>query len=481
MQAAPSSFTAHHLFCILLTSALVATSAQPEFTPKQATSTDVIIIGAGMSGLAAASSLKKKGVNVIVLEARNRVGGRTYSISSSANGISFYADLGASWVHGISGNPLIPVAKAANVALQSKVFDDDNSQTYYADGKEVPDATDAEYEDLFGEFEDYLDALKEEDYDEDDPGLQSAVNGFIKEQGLTGELLRVFKYQLNTRIQHEYGGAISDLSLFLDGDEELPGGDKLVLGGYQNIPEYLRKGIDVRLSHQVTEINYSAAPSGSVTVKATAGGKSLSFSAPRVIVTLPIGVLKANVVKFTPALPAVNRGAIAAMGSGLLNKCILVFDKVFWDSKINNIDRIYATGDGAWEETLSLVPAAGLPVLYAFNAATYAEALEKKSDAATVAEAMAALRKIWPGAPDPTTYYVTRWKSDPFARGSYSYTTPKMEYEEVHTNVGKPVGGNRVRFAGEHTSVKYPATAHGAYLSGTSTACAILKELGKSC
>ena len=430
----------------------------------------MIIIGAGMSGIAAASTLKKKGVSVIVLEARDRIGGRTYSVPSTAAGKSFFADLGASWIHGITGNPLNALAKAANVAVQSKVYDYENSQTYYDNGKEVSDATEDKFADLWDTFEDYLDDARDENEDGEDPGIQSVINDFIKDEGLSGDALRFFQYQVNVNIEHEYAAPISDLSLYADEDNELPGGDKLITGGFGNIVEYLAKGIDVRLKTQVTEIDYSDETSVVVT---TAGGGS--FSADKVIVTLPIGVLKADVVKFNPPLPDTNQEAIDAMGAGLLNKCIMIFDKVFWDSKINIIDRVSASGNGAWGETLSLVPATGLPVLYAFNAAKYAEALEKKSDTATIAEAMAVLRKIWPSAPNPVKYYVTRWKSDPFARGSYSYTTPDMEFEDVHTDIAEPLGEDQVFFAGEHTSVDYPATVHGAYLSGIKAATEAMK------
>ena len=431
-------------------------------------SADVIIIGAGMAGMGAASTLKKKGVSVIVLEARDRIGGRTYSVPSTAAGKSFFADLGASWIHGVTGNPLIPLAKTANVAVQAKVYDYENSQTYYDNGKEVPDAVDSKFADLWDTFEDYVDDAKDEDYDGEDPGIQSVINAFIKDEKLSGDALRFFQYQVNVNIEHEYAAPISDLSLYADEDNELPGGDKLITGGFGNIVEYLAKGIDVRLKTQVTQIDYS----DSTVVVTTSGG---SFSADKVIVTLPIGVLKADVVKFNPPLPDTNQAAIDAMGSGLLNKCILIFDKVFWDTKINMFDRVSSSGDGSWGETLSLVPATGLPVLYAFNAAKYAEALEKKSDTATIAEAMAMLRKIWPSAPNPTKYYVTRWKSDPFARGSYSYTTKDMEFKDVHTDIAETLGDDQVFFAGEHTSVDYPATAHGAYLSGIKAATEAMK------
>ena len=117
------------LFFLLLSTQILATWAQ------SATSADVLIIGAGASGLAAASKLKSKGVNVIVLEGRNRVGGRTYTVNSKdADGNTIAINLGASWIHGVVGNPLVPLAKAANVPLSVKNTNYDNSDTYGYNG-----------------------------------------------------------------------------------------------------------------------------------------------------------------------------------------------------------------------------------------------------------------------------------------------------------------------------------------------------------
>lgn len=445
-------------------------------------STDVIIIGAGASGLAAASKLKSKGVNVIVLEARDRVGGRTWTVShpKDAAGKSISIDLGASWIHGVTGNPFVPLAKAAKVPLSAKITNFDNSLMFNSNGAPLTPAQEDAQEAQWEEFEDFLDDQRDADYDlDEDPGLQSAVDAFIKRENLSGAALNMFRYSLNTIIEHEYSGAISDLALWFDEESELPGGDRLVLGGYQNIVAYIGKGIPVKLKHQVMEIN-SSNPS-TVVVKAKAKNKTLTFSAKKVIVTLPLGVLKANTVKFNPQLPAVNRNAIAAMGMGILDKCVLIFEKSFWGTKEEFIEYIAGKGNGAWEEWLSLEPAAGLPVLYGFNAAKYAQGLEAKTDAQVVSEAMAVLRKIWPSAPSPIKTYVTKWGKDPFARGSYSYTTPKMDYAAVHKGVGTPVAGGRIRFAGEHTSMRFPATVHGAYITGQEAACAVLKDLKKTC
>ncbi len=112
-----------------------------------------------------------------------------------------------------------------------------------------------------------------------------------------------------------------------------------------------------------------------------------------------------------------------------------------------------------------------------FNSGGNAEEIEKWTDDETCDTFMAALRGMYPDA--PKTYrdcVVTRWRKDAFSKGSYSYTTPKMEWKPAHEGVGAPVDGGRVSFAGEACSVKHPATAHGAYSTGVEAAQSLLKR-----
>ena len=441
---------------------------------------DCIVIGAGISGAAAARKLSAKGLKVIVLEARNRVGGRLYTIKTKlSNGKEFNVDLGASWIHGDGQkNPLVNVVKASGATTFGEETNYDNSQLYYSSGTPVSDSQERKYEDIWDEFESYLEK-KQYEY-KDDPGLQTVVSSFIKSKNLRGNDLRAFQYGLNVNIEHEYAAPISKLSLWFDEDEQFSGGDVLV-NGYQQVVEYLSSGLNVVLNTKVIQVDYSKSDLISVsTVHATNGLPGI-YTASSVIVTLPLGVLQSSTVKFTPPLPQVNVNAIEGLGSGLLNKCVLIFPRAFWGSKIEFIERIDQLGRGAFEETMSLMPVASAPVLYGFNAATYAYVLEKKTNAQTCAEMMAALRTIWENAPTYTSCYVSRWAEDQYSRGSYSYTTPRMEFEKAHKDVGRPVGNNRVQFAGEHTSVDHPATVHGALISGDSAACRVLQKLGKTC
>ena len=124
-------------------------------------------------------------------------------------------------------------------------------------------------------------------------------------------------------------------------------------------------------------------------------GRSERFDA--VILTLPLGVLKAGRVTFTPGLPARQARAIARLGMGLLDKVYLRFDDIFWDARDTWI-WTPETGlpRGQFNQWLNLAPYTGAPVIMAFNAAGPARALAALSDADIVARAQSVLAKAYP-------------------------------------------------------------------------------------
>jgi len=183
-----------------------------------------------------------------------------------------------------------------------------------------------------------------------------------------------------------------------------------------------------------------------------------------VLVTLPLGVLQAGSVRFTPVLPSAKQEAINKLGMGVLNKCYLRFAEAFWPEDVDWLEYI-PTKRGEWTEWVSFTQAAKWPILLGFNAADHGREIEALSDPQIVSSAMQTLRTIF-GAdiPDPVDYQITRWASDPFALGSYSFnpvgTNPRMR-----TTLARPIN-NRLFFAGEATEQNHFSTAHGAYLSG---------------
>ena len=284
---------------------------------------------------------------------------------------------------------------------------------------------------------------------------------------------------MNTEIEHEYGADTSRLSLkYWDQDGEFPGDDVIMTQGYQQITDSLSQGLDIRLNTTVSSIDWSKS---TIVIRANDG---TVYSAARVIVTLPLGVLKAGKVKFTPNLPATHTAAISRLGVGLLNKLYLKFPSIFWDNSVQLLGYMADTTSGAalrgaWAEWYCFNRYTGQNVLLGFNAGSYAGTVEAMTDQATVADAMKVLRNIY-GAriPDPSGYLLTRWGKNPYSLGAYSNIAPGASGADYDT-LAKPVS-KRLYFAGEHTHRTYPSTVHGAYLSGTRAATSVIADMKKT-
>ncbi|KIZ02715.1 hypothetical protein MNEG_5246 [Monoraphidium neglectum] len=305
--------------------------------------------------------------------------------------------------------------------------------------------------------------------------------------------------QVESNIVQDYAADPAKLSLnWFDDDDEMAGGDSIVAQGYSAVVDYLvgvvkSKGGKIALGAPVTAITYN---SGGVTLtlarprtatflallapqigaEVTAGGTE--YAAPFAIVTLPLGVLKAKTVKFTPKLPGAKANAIAKLGMGTLNKVVLQFPPASSWPDGNWFERMPLQSDkGRWREFFSLrtiTRAAGAeqPIIVAFNAGSPAEYPASTSDAALVTAAVNTLRAMFGAAniPEPVQTWVTRWHSDPYSFGSYSSVQPGAKGRERADLAATTAG--RLFWAGEATHQRVPATVQGAWLSGAAAAAA---------
>ncbi len=414
---------------------------------------DVLVIGAGIAGLATARELRSAGYKVMILEGRDRIGGRLWTDRSWPD---TPVDLGASWIHGTRDNPIADLAKQWEIA--NVPFDYDSKDLYGTTGARLSDGeSDRIYERLDGLVE-FLEEYRGE-LDENSPiAIKQAFDSWMAGMRLSERERAELLYAINTEIEQEYAADISELSLLnWDRGDERQGGDALITGGYGRIAAALAESLDIRLDHLVQRIEWNR---NHVTVKTNRG----SFHADQAVVTLPLGVLKSGKVVFSPELPETKRKAIRNIGMGVLNKLYLRFPEPFWDEDSSMLGYI-SKNKGEWAEFVNLAKYTGQPVLLGFSAAANARMMEKWTDERIVASAMTVLRTIFgPGIPEPKSWKVTRWGADPFAYGSYSFMAAGASGKDIE-ELAKPVE-NRLFFAGEATSSEFAATVHGAYLSG---------------
>jgi monoamine oxidase len=418
----------------------------------------VLIVGAGIAGLAAAQTLQQAGRTVTVLEGRDRVGGRIHT--SHALAVPF--DLGASWIHGIRGNPLTALASDYGLATTPTDYEDmvlRDSQGEIAQGLIWQGYR--RYEELSSVIKVAGETL------EADISLHQAVEQWWAQNLLPPDLAAVVQWWLDSETVLELGLDRTDLSLW-EWQEELAflGADVTFPDGFGQLPQAMAAGLDIRLNQTVTAIAHD---STGITLT-TADGDI--HQADAVVVTVPLGVLQRGDMIFEPPLPEETQQAIAALTMGVLNKVGLTFPRQFWpDATIlgypnHPTDAVYYG--------VNLTPHQGTPTLMLLSGGDNARRQEALSDGALMAEIMGQLRSHYgANVPEPTGMVRTRWGQDPFAYGSYS-NLPVGSTATARATLARSVSPNLL-LAGEAAS-DYPGTVHGAYLSGLQAAETLLGQ-----
>jgi monoamine oxidase len=332
----------------------------------------VVVLGAGIAGLSAARALVDAGVDVVVVEARERMGGRLHTVRPE--GWPVPVDVGASWVHDVDAGDLLDLLDEAGIA--GAAFEYDDAVVLGPDGPADPAELLA---DALAALEDAVTAAA--DLDTDVSVAEAMVA--ILDPGVLD--LALVDHLLETEVAGEYAESATALSAWWAFEEGGEGDDVLVLGGYDGIASALAEGLAVELGRPVVEVARS--DDG---VRLT-DGAGATIDADRVVVTLPLGVLQAGSVAFAPPLPAAHADAIARLGVGLLDKLWLRFDEAFWSEEAVVWSRVAPPGT-PFRWWVNLLPLTGEPVLLAVHGGETARAWADRSDVEVLAAATETLQ-----------------------------------------------------------------------------------------
>lgn len=408
-----------------------------------------IVIGAGFAGLAAARRLTDHGFDVVVLEARRRIGGRVWTDRS----LGAPVELGASWLEQQDLNPLTPLAR--QLGLQLLTSDFESTALYDRNGERFDQD---ELDELLEDLDDLLDRVEVVAKKSlRDLSLGAAIQQDLASRKLGGDDRREFDWALGTLVW-EYAAELERLSLrHYDPDPATETDDLTVGGGYDRLADRVARGLTIRYEQEVARVECRRD-------KIAASTRRERFEGDLAVVTLPLGVLKAEQVAFDPPLAERKRAAISRLTMGQLNKVALHYPKRFWPGDVQFVGRVSDEASG-FRHFVNEFPLTGQPLLTAIAAGELAQALEARKNAEIVADAQRALRRIFgSGIPEPVGHRITRWGADRWARGAYS-CVPVGGSGDDFDALAEPAS-ERLLFAGEATHRRFPATVHGAYLSG---------------
>ncbi|KAI9084228.1 hypothetical protein K1719_033735 [Acacia pycnantha] len=438
---------------------------------------NVIIVGAGLAGLVAARQLVFMGFKVVVLEGRTRPGGRVKTKKMVGDGVEAAADLGGSVLTGINGNPLGVLARQLGFPLH-KVRD--ICPLYLPDGKAVDSEIDSSIETSFNKLLERVCKLRQamiEEVKSVDVSLGTALEAFRRAYKVAEDLQErmLFNWHL-ANLEYANATLMSNLSMaYWDQDDpfEMGGDHCFIPGGNERFVRALAEDLPIFYGRTVECIKY-----GTDGVLVYADGQE--FYGDMALCTVPLGVLKKGSIEFFPELPQRKKDAIHRLGFGLLNKVAMLFPYNFWGGNIDTFGHL--TEDlsmrGEFFLFYSYSSVSGGPLLVALVAGDAAIRFEMMSPVESVRRVMDILRGIFHpkgiAVPDPVQAVCTRWGKDHFTYGSYSYVAIGSSGDD-YDFLAESVGDGRVFFAGEATSKQYPATMHGAFLSGMREAANILR------
>ncbi|CAG5125319.1 unnamed protein product, partial [Candidula unifasciata] len=457
----------------------------------QVSTESVIVIGAGASGLAAAHLLHSHGIKVTVLEAKKKPGGRVWDHTCDIEVLSASGYL----IKGCVNNPLALIAYQAGIDVEES----SNTVLFNQLGEVVDEKVESRIHFHFNAILDIVSEWRKNKTPQEDLPLICKFKEFHEEflretQGyFSQEEEQIMNFHLGS-LEYANGCNLSQLSsLHWDQNDDMPhfnGGQISVPQGFGSILSKLAEDLDIRYGYEVTDIDYRGPQVG---VKAN----DEFLTADKVIVTLPLAVLKTSSVMFYPALPEAKMKAINSLGAGSVEKVVLQFHERFWSHKVKpgqtfgylpatesqrGLYNIFYPGYCAETQrhTLStyLVGKTLAKIVENPDEDIFADE-EEVQDEDIVQDIMQVLRVIFPQEhipkPEWTHLFMTHFGQDSHIGMAYTYV-PVGADSSASDALAQDVE-EKVFFAGEATNRQFPQTITGAYLSGVREARKIIDLL----
>jgi monoamine oxidase len=427
---------------------------------------DAIVIGAGVAGLTAARLLSREGMRVVVLEARDRVGGRVWTDRRGGRA----TDLGASWIHGTTASPVAAAAEAFGMRMREFTVGgyqpDGRPIAYYGpDGKRLSDVAAGRFVDDIHTADALLpDVIAASDANASYSDVTESVLASLGWDEARAERVREY---FRHRSEEQYGVASEGLAAHGLDDDMIEGDEVVFPEGYDRLPEHLAAGLDIRLGHVVSHVRWG--PSG---VVVTGGGSEMSGRSG--ILTVPVGVLRSADLVIEPALPEPVAGALGRLEMNAFEKVFLRFRTRFWDEGVYVV-RQQGPDAAWWHSWYDLTSLDGTPTLLTFAAGPAAVATRGWEKSRIAESVLLQLRRLYGDrVEEPIEVQTTDWQGDRFARGSYAYMTVGSTTTD-HDDLATPVGGV-LHVAGEATWTDDPATVTAAMASGHRAAVNVLRR-----
>ena len=413
---------------------------------------DVVVIGAGLAGLGAATALREAGRSAVVLEASGRIGGRAWTTHPAELG-GVWWDVGAVWLHNAETNPLVPIARAAGETLLRS--DELRVERAFVGTRE---ATPEEYADYAGAWQRYEDrAVELLDTHNDVPLAEIARSMPDDPWAVTVE---TWEGPIICVASADEFSARDWLRNVLSGGNLVPDGG---IGAF--VARRLGVGLDIRMATPATRVRWGGdgvavdTPSGTITAKST-------------IVTVSTGVLNAGAIAFEPPLPAATQAVIHALPMGLALKVALRAtgpDRLGLPLHCSLDRQVRRSGDPTmgfqcWPYKRDYIQGwIGGPAAWE---------LARAGEAAAIDFALGQLRSVFGGRVDRLfaggTHVVTHWDADPYIRGAYSFVRPGDA--DARVALAQPLADGHLLFAGEACHNGMAGTLAGAWISGQDAA-----------